>query len=75
MKPRLARAETADPAGIAVDGEGNLYVSDMKQHRIHKLSATGEPLAQFGEKGSAPGQLTDPVGLAVDAGGQPLRGR
>jgi sugar lactone lactonase YvrE len=32
------RAELNSPAGVAVDGSGNLYIADMENHRIRKVS-------------------------------------
>jgi hypothetical protein len=61
-----------------VDGSGNIYLA---QHgffprfgtgvpgRIHKLSRTGELLAQWGDSCQAPGQVWDPAGVAVDSAG------
>jgi DNA-binding beta-propeller fold protein YncE len=54
---------------VAVDGQGNLYVADMSNHRIQKLSPAGEPLAQWGSQGRGPGQFDHPVGVAVDGQG------
>ena len=37
----LASAATLDaPTAIALDRKGNLYVADMRSHRIRKISAT-----------------------------------
>ena len=60
----------SNPVGIAVDGQGNLYVADKGNNRIQKLSANGgRPLAQFGTKGTGPGQLDSPSGVAIDQQG------
>src|SRR5688572_20151687 len=50
------------PFGVAVDAEGNVYVADTGNHRIQKLSAAGQPLAQWG----GPGHFMQPLGLALD---------
>jgi len=34
-----------DPEGIAMDGQGNVYVTDFSNNRIHKFSASMETLA------------------------------
>ena len=68
--PRLRRrASFAGPLGVAVDGQGNLFVADTFNDRIQKFSAQGEPLAQWGTRGSAPGQFQGPSGVAVDGQG------
>jgi sugar lactone lactonase YvrE len=56
-----------DPEGIAVDGQGNVYVSDTGNNRVQKLSRDGHSVAVFGGKQSdAPGQFNQPWGITVD---------
>ena len=57
------------PRSVALDAHGNIYVADYWNHRIQKLSPTGEPLAQWGAYGQAPGQFDHPTAVAVDADG------
>ena len=38
-------------------------------HRIQLFTSEGEPLAQWGTMGSAPGQFDSPVAVAVDRDG------
>src|SRR5262249_18800297 len=57
------------PAGVAVDQQGNVFVSELLNHRIQKLSPTGQAVAQWGTYGDAPGQFRDPTGLAFDGSG------
>jgi DNA-binding beta-propeller fold protein YncE len=78
-----APGQFAFPAGIAVDRAGNVYVVDAGNHRIQKLSPAGEPLAQWGREGTAPGEfrfpaarttpfglrLQSPVGIGADQAG------
>jgi DNA-binding beta-propeller fold protein YncE len=52
-----------------VDQQGNLYVADAENDRIQRLSPAGEPLAQWGTRGSALGQFRRPRGVALDAQG------
>jgi DNA-binding beta-propeller fold protein YncE len=55
------------PAGITVSrNTGNIYVSDQFNYRVQVLDPEGEPLFAFGSRGSAPGQLREPIGLEVD---------
>jgi len=62
-------ADASGPTGVAVDGEGNVYVSDTGAHRIHVYSADGQLLRSFGGQGGDPGQFYEPRGMAVDADG------
>lgn len=57
------------PRDIAIDAEGNLYVTDTGNKRVQKFGPDGEPLGQWGGVGSAPGQFTEPVGIAIDGQG------
>ncbi|GAC1514740.1 MAG: hypothetical protein NVS2B16_21920 [Chloroflexota bacterium] len=56
-------------AGIALDGQGNVYVADIDADRIVKLSSDLQVLAQWGSYGIAPGQFVAPAGLTLDAQG------
>jgi len=53
------------PRDIAIDAEGNLYVTDTGNKRIQKFSPDGEFLGQWGGVGFAPGQFNEPVGIAI----------
>jgi tripartite motif-containing protein 71 len=55
------------PRGLAVDRLGNLYVVEWGRCRVQKLSATGEPLANW-RSDREPRQLDQPHahGVAVD---------
>jgi serine/threonine-protein kinase len=64
------------PAGIAVDKQGNIYVSDSGNNKIRKITPNGEvtTLAGSGDKGSANGgakaaSFNNPIGIAVDSSG------
>ena len=53
--------------GIAVDSEGNVYVSDSGNYRIQKFTSRGIFLTQWGSLGNANGQFQWPVGIAVES--------
>ena len=55
------------PAGIILDREENLFVSDSALHRITIMTTEGEFLGKWGEHGSGDGQLDRPAGIAFDA--------
>jgi len=57
------------PWGIAVDGAGDVYVSDTGNHRIEKFDREGNFITQWGGFGNGDGQFNFPYGIAVDAKG------
>lgn len=60
----------ANAAGIAVDGSGNVYVSDSANGKIHVYnSLLGVETSSFGTQGSGPGDMLHPMGLTTDAAG------
>ncbi|MBX3226329.1 MAG: hypothetical protein KIT84_42900 [Labilithrix sp.] len=71
-----ADARFRGPDGIAVDGDGNVYVSEWGNRVIRKITPGGQvtTLAGDGTAGSADGdgktaRFRSPAGLAVDAAG------
>lgn len=58
------------PTQIALDAEGNIYVTDTGNFRVRKLSPSGEPLMQFGGFGDGLGQFAWPKGMDVDDRGR-----
>jgi sugar lactone lactonase YvrE len=59
----------AMPTNVAVDGDGNLYVTDTLNSRIQIFDADGNFLKTFGKAGDGAGSFARPKGLAVDADG------
>jgi DNA-binding beta-propeller fold protein YncE len=57
------------PKGMAVDGNGNLYVADSQNHRIQVFDGNGNLVRQWGEQGSGPGQFNEPWDVAVSPAG------
>jgi DNA-binding beta-propeller fold protein YncE len=56
-----------NPADIALHGD-EIYVA-ASDHRVLVFTREGEFVRQWGGEGSAPGELKDPFGIAVDADG------
>jgi DNA-binding beta-propeller fold protein YncE len=52
--------------GLAVDGNGNVYVVDTMNCRIQKFASDGTYLTQWGSQGSGDAQFLFPSGIAVD---------
>ncbi|MGI9104276.1 MAG: SMP-30/gluconolactonase/LRE family protein [Terriglobales bacterium] len=59
----------AKPTNVAVDDEGNLYVSDTLNWRVQMFDADGDFIGMFGEHGAEPGMMAKPKGIAVDHDG------
>ena len=53
------------PDRLAGDDEGNLYILDRQGSRVLKYGPDARHLATFGRKGEGPGELSQPLGLAV----------
>jgi DNA-binding beta-propeller fold protein YncE len=57
------------PAGVVVDSAGFVYVVDILNNRVVKLSPDGTFLRQFGRPGDTAGTFSRPKDVAVDAAG------
>ena len=53
------------PCDVALDNDGYMYVAEIKNHCITKLTTKGEYIKRFGSEGTAPGQLYCPSSLTV----------
>ena len=60
------------PRDIAIDADGNLWVTDTGNKRIQKFTPDGAPLGAFGGPGRGQGQFQEPVGIAVMSTGSIL---
>ena len=73
-----SRAELNNPAGMAIDAAGNLYIADRLNHRVRRIDPSGiiTTVAGTGTKGyngdgdlATQAQLDTPEGVAVAAAG------
>ncbi len=69
-------ASFSHPSGVTIDASSNVYVADVYNHKIRKITPTGmvSTLAGSGEQGSDDGSGSSarfyyPTGVAVDASG------
>jgi tripartite motif-containing protein 71 len=56
-------------AGIALDSQGNIYLTETDDDLIYEYTTSGKLVRQWGGIGSGPGQLTYPEKLAFDTQG------
>jgi len=54
----------ASPRGVSVNGQGNIYVSELGTHMIKVYDENGKLLGSFGGQGREPGKLFYPGGIA-----------
>ena len=61
-----------EPWGLAVDGDGNVYVADTWNHRVQKFTAAGEFITQWGRFGQAEtgDAFWGPRDIALDSEGR-----
>jgi glucose/arabinose dehydrogenase len=54
---------------VAVDKDGNVFVTDTFNDRIESFDADGEFISTFGKNGDSPADFERPKGIAVDGDG------
>jgi len=52
--------------GVAVDLAGNVYVTDLGNHRVEKFTSGGSFISSWGSSGTGNGQFSGPEGIAID---------
>lgn len=57
------------PTNVALDGDGNVYVTDTLNNRVEIFDADGNFISMFGKHGDGPGYFARPKGIAVDSDG------
>jgi len=60
------------PHGLRLDGQGNVWVTDIEYHQVLKFSPDGKLLLTLGEKGKpgdSPERFNKPTDVAVTPGG------
>ena len=54
-----------DPTGVAVDDDGNIYVTDLESCRLFKFNSDGKLVKTVGGNGGKTGQFNVPWGIAL----------
>ncbi len=73
-------AQLRSPQGVALDGSGNLYIADTKNHRIRRVDAATENITRVAGRGTSGGysgdggpataaKLDGPLSVALDGSG------
>jgi DNA-binding beta-propeller fold protein YncE len=57
------------PECVAVDSDGNVYVTDTFNNRVEMFDADGGFIDMFGKNGDGPADLERPKGIAIDGDG------
>jgi predicted membrane-bound mannosyltransferase/DNA-binding beta-propeller fold protein YncE len=63
------RGQFSQPAGLAVDAAGNLYVADSRNNRIQKFDPQGMVTTVLGQGGDKEATFNEPWKAAVDKSG------
>lgn len=61
-----------NPVALAKDSDGNIFVADMGNNRIVKLTSSGSLIQKFGTLGTGEGEFDTPFGVAIDNNGDIL---
>ena len=57
------------PHSMAFDSEGNIYLTDVNNHRIQKFTNDGAFITKWGTEGNEDGQFGLPFGIGSDSKG------
>ena len=58
------------PHSLAIDGYGNIYVTDTGNNRVQKFSLSGSFVTKWGEEGSDDGQFSQLHDIAIHPNGK-----
>ena len=67
--PRAEPGKFWGPRDIAIDAEGNVYVTDTGNKRVQKFTPDGQFLQAWGGGGIVPGTFEEPVGIDIESQG------
>jgi DNA-binding beta-propeller fold protein YncE len=61
--------EFGGASNVALDQDGNVYVTDTMNNRVEIFDAEGTFVSEFGKHGDGPGYFARPKGIAIDCDG------
>jgi DNA-binding beta-propeller fold protein YncE len=64
-----APGEFGGASNVALDTDGNVYVTDTMNNRVEIFDPDGNFVSEFGKHGDGPGFFARPKGIAVDCDG------
>src|SRR5205807_1885411 len=64
--PGSRAGQFASPGGLAVDAAGNLYVADSYNHRVQRITPSGD-VYLLGRRGKGPGEFLNPQAVVTDS--------
>ena len=67
--PGSGDGELNNPAGVAINSTGHVFVADGGNHRVQVFDPFGEYVADFGGRGRGNGSFDGPAGIAVNSTG------
>ena len=59
------RKHRLNPKGVAVDDDGNIYVTGWESHRLYKFKSDGKLVKSVGGEGTSTKQFNCPCGIAL----------
>ncbi len=61
-----SKGQFKEPVGTAIDGEGDVWVTDYGNDRVEKFGPDGSVSAAYGKEGSGKVQFHGPTGIAIN---------
>jgi DNA-binding beta-propeller fold protein YncE len=63
----FSHGQFSQPADVAIDSKGNIFVADTNNHCIQKFDNNGNFITMWGSEGTGDYQFIEPTSIAVDS--------